>query len=752
MPKGEPPDIEPRLAAAVRLHRAGRVREAEEIYHSILRVVPEHADALHLLGVLAHQAGHHSEAVDLIGRAISRNAGVAAFHNNLGNALHASKRLEEAERAYERALTLAPDYSEAHFNLGTSLAAQGRLTEAVASYKRTLAIRPSHAKALNNLGNALQSLGRLEEATKAYRRALSLVPGYLDALTNLGNVLTARGELEEAEATHRRALSSSPGHAAAHNNLGTVLARQERLEEAAAAFARALALEPSCVEARVNLGHVLREQGKREQAAAAYRLALTLLPDHPGARLGLALTAIPLLADTVEESAAVPSQFARALDELAAWSEAHPGRLGSAAGTQQPFYLAYRPADVTALSCRYGDLIGAAAAAHWRPPTTGILSRRVGQDRIRVGVVSGQIRRHPVWDIILRGLITHLDRRRFELFVYHTGSLTDGETQWAAANVDRFVQGPRPTGVWLDEIASDRPDVMLYPEVGMDPAACTLATLRLAGLQVASWGHPVTTGLPTMDAFFSGEYLEGAAAERHYRERLIRLPGTGVCTESPAPAAQRWNGADRAAGVVRFALCQQPIKFDPAHDALFARVARECGPCELWLPSPRKLDWATSRLRERLAAALRREGLDPDAHLRVMPWLTRECFAGFLDEMDIYLDSPAFSGYTTAWQAAHRGLPIVTREGDFLRQRLAAGLLRQIGAHEGIASSDDEYVEIAVRWAHECRAGRGAVRRETLRSAAPAADRNRAAVRAFEEAIVGALGASANSRHRLKRL
>jgi predicted O-linked N-acetylglucosamine transferase (SPINDLY family) len=294
---------------------------------------------------------------------------------------------------------------------------------------------------------------------------------------------------------------------------------------------------------------------------------------------------------------------------------------------------------------------------------------------------------------------------------------------------------------WLDEVAQDRPDVMFYPEVGMDPATCALAALQLAPLQVAGWGHPVTTGLPSMNLFLSGEYLEGRGAEQHYCETLFRLPGTGVCTELPAVQAQRWSGPDRHRDVVRFALCQQPIKFDPADDVLLARIAKEAGPSEFWLASPKALHWATAKLRNRLAAAFRAEGLDPNAYLRVMPWLPYDQFAGFLDEMDIYLDCPAFSGYTTAWQAIHRGLPIVTWEGDYLRQRLAAGLLRQIGKTDGIAASRDQYVQIAIRWAHDCRrSDLWAARREEMRRASPRADGNRAAVRSFEQALIGAVG------------
>jgi predicted O-linked N-acetylglucosamine transferase (SPINDLY family) len=194
---------------------------------------------------------------------------------------------------------------------------------------------------------------------------------------------------------------------------------------------------------------------------------------------------------------------------------------------------------------------------------------------------------------------------------------------------------------------------------------------------------------------------------------------------------------------VRFAICQQPIKFDPADDVLLTRIAKAVGPCEFWLASPRKLHWATMRLRERLAAAFLNEGLDPEAYLRVTPWLTRPHFLGFLDETDVYLDCPAFSGYTTAWQAIHRGVPILTIEGEFLRQRLAAGLLRQTGLVDGVTSSRDQYVETAVRWAQErSQAGPWAARREAIRRAAARADGNRAAVSAFGHSVVEALATS----------
>lgn len=170
---------------------------------------------------------------------------------------------------------------------------------------------------------------------------------------------------------------------------------------------------------------------------------------------------------------------------------------------------------------------------------------------------------------------------------------------------------------------------------------------------------------------------------------------------------------------------------------LYPRIAKAVGKCQFWLGANWHHPWASDGVRNRLAAAFVAEGLDPELYLRAMPWLGREQFLGFLDEMDVYLDCPGFSGYTTAWQALHRGLPIVTVEGPFMRQRLAAGLLRRIGRTDGIAANAEEYVANAVRLAEECRdPRRRAETRAAIRAAAPTADGDIGAIRALERVLI----------------
>jgi predicted O-linked N-acetylglucosamine transferase (SPINDLY family) len=692
-----------------------------------------------MLGVLAHQTGRQQIAVEMIGRAIACNGQVPAFHNNLGNAYAAAGRWQDAELSYRRALERKADYAEAHYNLGSTLFSQRKFTAAVASYRHALTLRPNHAETHLNLSNALQSQGKLEEAAEACQRAIASKPQLVAAHNNLGNILLAQNRFEAALAAYSRALDLKPDLTQTHHNRAIAFLNAGNAEEAVACCRQALSYEPDYVLAHVTLGQALTQVGDAEDAVQSYQRAIALDPNCGEAMLGCAVAAIPIVCDGVAESGTAVGRFDEKLDELLQWTGANPGKLGAAVGRIQPFHLAYRPADVTEVLCRYGNLASHEATAHYVPPDESSRTPPPARNRIRIAVVSGQVRRHPVWEVILRGLLTQLDTRRFEVFLYHTGAVADEETSWARSQVARFVQGPRSLGDWLTEIREAAPDVMLYPEVGMDPTTCTLASLRLAPLQIAGWGHPVTTGLPTIDWYLSAELLEGPQADQHYVEKLIRLPGTGVLTEFPEVQREHWGGPDRPQDGVRFALCQQPVKFDPQDDRLLARIAKAVGGCEFWLATPGNMPWSAVKLHARLAAAFRAEGLDPGTFLRTTSWLPRSRFLSFLDEMDIYLDCPAFSGYTTAWQALHCGLPIIALEGPYLRQRLAAGLLRQVRATDGITHSREQYAATALGWANECRdAGRWTARRDELRRAAPRTDGNRAAIAALERMLLAA--------------
>jgi predicted O-linked N-acetylglucosamine transferase (SPINDLY family) len=174
---------------ALQHHRAGRLREAENLYKQILAHQPNHADATRLLGVIARQMGRTDIAVDLFRRAIALRPGYPEAHSNLGNALKDKGQLDEAIAAYRQAIALRPGYAEAHSNLGNALNDKGQLDEAIAAYQQAIALDPNLAETHSNLGNALNDKGQLDEAIAAYRQAMTLRPNYTEAHSNLAYTL-----------------------------------------------------------------------------------------------------------------------------------------------------------------------------------------------------------------------------------------------------------------------------------------------------------------------------------------------------------------------------------------------------------------------------------------------------------------------------------------------------------------------------------------------------------------------------------
>ncbi|HEY4745644.1 MAG TPA: tetratricopeptide repeat protein [Desulfuromonadaceae bacterium] len=277
------------VESAFQHHSSGNASEAERLYRQALDVDPENFDALHLLGLLAHQVGRNDIAVELIEKALQHATSPAAL-NNLGQAYRGLARPEEAARCYREAIALKPDYVTAYNNLGSVLQESGKAAEAEGVYRQALAIRPDVVELYCNLANALQDMGRFEEAEQACRQALTIYPGLAAAHNILGKALQNLGRLEEAEHAFRHTLSIQPGYAMAHNNLGTVLHALGRLAEAEQACRRALEINPDLAMACNNLGAVLRTLSRLEESEQALRRALALTPDHAGTLDNLAVT------------------------------------------------------------------------------------------------------------------------------------------------------------------------------------------------------------------------------------------------------------------------------------------------------------------------------------------------------------------------------------------------------------------------------------------------------------------------------
>ena len=169
-----PPTVHPIYEQAVRNHRAGQLAQAESLYRQVRESAPGHADAMHMLGILAHQAGNSPDAVELLGRAVEINPHNADYHCNFAIALARKGEIDRAIDELEIAIRLKPGAAQAHNNLANLLRRRGQTDQAIEHYHKALDIRPNYASALANLGNAQMDGGQVDEAIASFRKAESL--------------------------------------------------------------------------------------------------------------------------------------------------------------------------------------------------------------------------------------------------------------------------------------------------------------------------------------------------------------------------------------------------------------------------------------------------------------------------------------------------------------------------------------------------------------------------------------------------
>ena len=360
------------------------------------------------------------------------------------------------------------------------------------------------------------------------------------------------------------------------------------------------------------------------------------------------------------------------------------------AGLGPNFFLGYQAANDRVLQ--------EALAAYYlaATPSLAFTAAHIGKrkaGKIRVGIVSNYFSHHTV-GYLTYGLIAGLDRTRFELVLFRTptASQDTGTQRFLAAAP--CIDLPSNLDAARAAIAAAELDVLHFPEIGMDHMAYFLAFARLATLQTVAWGHPITTGLPTIDIFISVADMEPPDAAAHYTEKLVALRGLTFAADPP-PQLE----ADRSdAGLKSHPayVCGQSLyKVHPDFDTTIAQILREDRKGHVYFVSLG--GHADTLFKARLAATL---GGDLD-RVHILPRTTKSGFLKLSKAADVVLDVPHWSGGKTSLETLAMGTPIVHMPGDFMRGRHTLAFYRRMGISAPVVSSTKDYVNTAVRIAHD---------------------------------------------------
>jgi len=668
------------LALALQHHQAGRLTEAEALYRKILQAQPNHADALHLLGVMAHQAGKHEMAVEYIVRAIALQP-TAEYHNNMGTVYRAMGKLDDAVAQYRQALVCRPAYVQAAYNLGTVLKAQGKPTEAEPLYRQALALKSDDAQICCKLGDVLKAQGKLEEAVAQYRQALALNAGLLEGHNNLGVALAEQGKFGDAEACYRQALALQPACAEVRNNLANALREQGRPREAIVEFRHALALKPDCAEACYNLGLTLGEQGDLHEAVALCRQALALKPDYDDAENRL-MYYVQHLGEWKDLEALIARQKQRL--------QAQP------APRLSPFtFLAIPTSAAEQWTCARNWAATFAPYALQRDQM-GFCFTRTPKLRLRVGYLSSDYYEHATAYLMTELFELH-DRARVDVTAYSYGKDDGGAMrQRLVAGCDRFVD---VQGASFQEAArqiyEDRIDILVDLKGYTKGARTGILALRPAPIQVNYLGYPGTMGADFVDYLITDRFITPPERAPFFSEQLVYLPDCYQINDRQRPlAAQTPTRAAcglPAKGFV-FGCFNSTYKITSEVFAVWMRVLGTVPSAVLWLYEGNRVVMANLR------GEAQARGIDPARLVFARP-LPRDQHLARVRCADLLLDTLPVNGHTTASDALWAGLPVLTCVGETLVSRVAGSLLTAIGLPELITTSLADYEALAVRLA-----------------------------------------------------
>jgi protein O-GlcNAc transferase len=705
------------LPQAVAMHKAGRLDEAAKVYLEILSTLPRDFDATHLLGVVALQQGRFEAAQKLINAALFINPNDAAAMGNLGTSYMRNGQLEPALQWFEFALRIQPDSPVALTNAGTALHHMGRSRDAIPLLRRAHAADPGSYALCNLLGACLIKNGDPREAAALFEAATKAEPNNAEGWANLSVALNALGQHASARECADKAVSLKPQSSTALGALGAAQFDQGRLAEAIESYRQGVALPAPSVQMLLDFSNALLASGLNEEAIEQLQRAVNLDGKNLTTRWALAVAQLKPIYKSETDIMLSRQNFAKAVDDVATWYRNSDGikEPFNAVGVSQPFYLAYQPYNNRDLLSRYGAL-----CALWMTDLTSELNERgktedtahTSAGRLRIGIASAHIHEHSVWNAITRGWVYNIDQTRFELHLFQLGPTSDDETERARLAVPHFEDKPTSLSAWMQAIRSKNLDVLIYPDIGMNPLTAQLASSRLAPVQAASWGHPETTGLATMDLYISAEALEPANASQNYSERLVTLPNLGVYVEPLSPASAK--ASLRSLGLPTnepLLLCPgAPFKYSPLCDDVWVAIAKKLRKRLFQRDTGGRLVFFRSRsdsidrlLESRLRAAFEQADVGFDEHVSIIPTLDRARFYGLMRESALMLDTLGFSGFNTAIQAIECDLPVLAFEGDFMRGRLASAIMRQLELHELVATTKEEFIEKAIELAGDSR-------------------------------------------------
>jgi predicted O-linked N-acetylglucosamine transferase (SPINDLY family) len=550
--------------------------------------------------------------------------------------------LAEVEAQARLLIEKFPKLTVAWKLLGVCLHRQGRREDALPVLSKAANLAPNDAEAHYNLGVTQESLKQYSDAAASYRRSLEMNPIAANTHNNLANVLRYLGQLDVAETHCQAALKINPQFAGALNNLGSILSELGRSDEAITSLSRSIKIDPMLAEAHSNLGGELQNRGDFENAEKSYRKALLCRPDFAEAQTNL-LCLLNCTSYTAQNYLMEALKFGQMVSKNAT------NKFSSWSNTEQP-------------------------------------------KRLRVGMVSGKFRNHPV-GFFLEAVLANINQESLELIAYSTFHKEDSLT----ARIRPYFSAWKSIAEKSDDavasmIHKDGINLLIDLSGHSEHNRLGVFAWKPAPVQLSWLDSFATTGVTEMDYLVADETGVSDSQRADFSEAIWYLPDTRMCfspphTELPISSLPALKNDGVTFG------CFQRL------DKMNAEMLATWGQIFSAIPNA-KLRWQCKQfgnpiVAEQVMQRLQQNGISAN-RISLQGAVLREAYLLAHAEVDMLLDTFPYPGGTTTCEAMWMGVPTLTLQGHTMLSRQGASLLSAAGLQDWIATSYEDYIAKAI--------------------------------------------------------
>ena len=733
-------EISTKFLAGLTAFQKGHIGIAKSILEDLLRVEPNHSDALHLSGVILGHLKLTKKGIDFLQKAVKLDARNAELHSNLGNlltddrqydsaiehfnlaikldpknfviysnlgrALQNANRHQEALASYKKAIELQPNYAEAFFNRGYLLHQLNKFSDAVADYDKAIHINSNYAEAHNNRGTSLFELNRLEDALNSYNKAIELRNNYFIAYNNRGRVLKELCKTEDALLSYEKAIEFNNSYFEAYNNRGIVLHDMRQLNSSLRSYDYAIKLAPFYAEAYSNRGLLLKDLNRFNEALADFNKAIDLKPNLAEAHnnRGLLLKLIGSLSESLAcyekvfhlnpNFPLIKGELLHSMMNVCHW-DSLPNLFASIIHDINNNKLATDPFGFQGV-CDDAQLLQKVAILYSNskfPARPALLKKYLKNKRIKLCYLCGEFRDHAT-SILMVHLWELHDKNKFEIIALDNGWDDGSEIRKRIEkSFDKLVDISKMSDTEVVQfICNENIDILVNLNCFFGLQRNSVFAYKPAPIQVNYLGFPGTLGSNYIDYIIADEVVIPESDKEFYSEKIAYLPNCYQANDRLRVISNKiFSKKELGLPEKGFVFCcfNNNYKITPNTFDSWIRILTASEGSVLWLLE------GSSAVSLNLRKEAQARGLDPNRlvfakRVALSEHLGRHAAA------DLFLDTLPYNAHTTASDALWAGLPILTHIGKSFAGRVTASLLNAIELPDLITYSQEQYESTAI--------------------------------------------------------